>query len=65
MSPLFLLPAILSASGPLRFERHDIDAFPADYQVAVAADMNLDGRLDLVVIASRSNKLAWYENRRP
>ena len=30
---------------------------------AVAADINADGRLDLVVIAGRSNNLAWYENK--
>lgn len=30
---------------------------------AVAADVNLDGRLDIVVIAGRTNNLAWYENR--
>jgi len=29
---------------------------------AVAADINLNGKPDLVVIASRSNNLAWYEN---
>jgi len=29
---------------------------------AVAADLNADGKLDLVAIAGRSNDLAWYEN---
>ncbi len=29
---------------------------------AVAADLNLNGKLDLVAIASRSNNLVWYEN---
>ena len=28
----------------------------------VAADMNSDGRLDLVAIGGRTNKLVWYEN---
>jgi len=32
---------------------------------AVAADLNLNGKLDLVVIASRSNNLVWYENLSP
>ena len=30
---------------------------------AVAADVNGDGRPDLVVIAGRTNNLVWYENR--
>ena len=30
---------------------------------AVAADINGDGKLDLVVIGGRKNQLAWYENR--
>jgi len=29
---------------------------------AVAADINLNGKPDLVVIAGRSNNLVWYEN---
>jgi hypothetical protein len=43
------------------FQRFDIDAaMPAEG--AVAADLNGDGRLDLVVIAGRRNQLVWYEN---
>ena len=30
---------------------------------AVAADINGDGRLDLVAIAGRTNNLVWYENK--
>jgi hypothetical protein len=30
---------------------------------AVAADLNADGRLDIVAIAGRTNNLVWYENR--
>jgi hypothetical protein len=30
---------------------------------AAVADLNGDGRLDLVVIAGRTNNLVWYENR--
>ena len=32
---------------------------------AVAADINGDGKLDLVVIGGRKNQLVWYENRTP
>jgi hypothetical protein len=46
------------------FERYDIDpGMPAEG--AVAADINGDGRLDLVVIGGRKNQLVWYENRTP
>jgi hypothetical protein len=31
---------------------------------AAVADINGDGRLDLVVNAGRSRNLVWYENRR-
>jgi hypothetical protein len=44
------------------FERIELDPeMPAEG--AVVADINGDGRLDLVVIAGRKNKLVWYENR--
>ena len=32
-------------------------------QGAVAADINHDDKLDIAVIAGRSNKLVWYESR--
>jgi hypothetical protein len=34
-------------------------------ECAVAADMDGDGRLDLVVSAGRNNKILWYQNRQP
>ena len=44
-----------------QFKAYDIDpAMPAEG--AVAADVNGDGKLDLVVIAGRTNQLVWYEN---
>jgi len=61
MTLLPLVVASLLGADPIRFQRHVIDAFPAGYQVAVA-DINGDGRLDLVVTAGRRNQLVWYEN---
>jgi hypothetical protein len=49
------------AAGTLRFRVHRIDAFPGGYQVS-AADMNGDGRLDLIGLSTRPAALAWYEN---
>jgi hypothetical protein len=54
----------LASAADLRFERHDIAAYPATYQVAVA-DVNGDGKPDIVVGAGRNNKVLWYENRGP
>jgi hypothetical protein len=45
-----------------KFNAMDIDlTAPAD--VAVVADINGDGRPDLVVDAGRANQVLWYENR--
>ena len=32
---------------------------------ATAADINGDGRPDLVVVGGGSNKVVWYENKQP
>jgi hypothetical protein len=53
----------IDASGR-EFKSYDLDpGMPAEG--AVAADINGDGKLDLVVIGGRKNQLAWYENRMP
>src|SRR5947209_5807446 len=56
---LILAPPALAAE-PLRFERVVIDDnFPGGYQVEVA-DVNGDGRPDIVALGGST--LAWYEN---
>jgi hypothetical protein len=56
------------SGNPMRFQRHDIDTFPGGYQVAVA-DINGDGKLDVVALSTSANRVDWYENpgwqRRP
>ncbi|MHC4179500.1 MAG: FG-GAP repeat domain-containing protein [Planctomycetota bacterium] len=68
MDPLLTTAMLLLAAGPVRFERHDIDSFPAGYQVAVA-DVNADGRPDVIALSTSADRVDWYENpgwkRRP
>ena len=46
------------------FKSYDLDpGMPAEG--AVAADIDGDGKLDLVVIGGRKNQLVWYENHTP
>jgi hypothetical protein len=63
-----LIVASIVAGGPVEFRRHDIDAFPAGYQVAVV-DVNGDGRLDVLALSTNADRIDWYENpgwkRRP
>jgi hypothetical protein len=58
----------LVAAGPVNFQRHLIDAFPAGYQLAVA-DINGDGRPDVIALSTDADRVDWYENpgwqRRP
>jgi hypothetical protein len=66
LAPLILvIPMVL---GQIHFERHDIDDFPAGYQVAVA-DVSGNGRLDVIAISTEADRVDWYENpvwrRRP
>jgi len=53
--------ASVAAAAPVEFKRHTIDAYPAGYQVAVA-DLNGDGRPDVIALSTNANRVDWYEN---
>jgi hypothetical protein len=59
---------MLMSADPLQFQRHEIDAFPAGYQLAVA-DVNGDGKPDVIALSTDADRVDWYENpswrRRP
>jgi len=59
VSCISLVPVV--GCGEMGFQRHTIDAFPAGYQLAVA-DLNGDGRLDVVALSTEANRVDWYEN---
>ncbi len=61
MHAILLASLVLAAGGPVEFRRHDIDRFPAGYQVA-AADMNGDGRPDVIALSTDADRVDWYEN---
>lgn len=46
---------------PVRFREHLIDRLPGAYQCAVA-DLNGDGRPDIIALSSDRSEIAWYEN---
>lgn len=56
-----LVLLMVSVSNSFAFERHEIDAFTAGYQVAVA-DIDGDGRLDIAALSTREDQVDWYEN---
>ena len=57
-----LLGVALHAAPPAKFEAHTIASdLKGGYQV-VAADLNHDGRMDLIALASGQSELVWYEN---
>jgi hypothetical protein len=59
---LLLSQSLFSQSPPATFEPHTIAAdLKGGYQV-VAADLNHDGRMDLIALASGQSELVWYEN---
>lgn len=50
------------ASGPVKFEAHDIDPkLPGAYAVNIA-DFNNDGKPDVIANSLAVRELAWYEN---
>ena len=49
------------AMPPVRFREHLIDHLPGAYQCAVA-DMNGDGKPDIIALSSDRSEIAWYEN---
>jgi len=67
MNTWLVLTAFM-VSTPVTFQRHEIDAFPSGYQVAVA-DVNGDGRPDVIALSTAADRIDWYENptwrRRP
>lgn len=52
---------LMAPSGPVQFERHDIDSYPGGYQVAVA-DISGNGRPDVIALSTEANRVDWYEN---
>ncbi len=48
-------------AAPVRFREHLIATLPGVYQCAVA-DINGDGKPDVLGLSSGKNEIAWYEN---
>jgi len=61
MNGLLLISALILGGTPVRFQRHDIDDYRAGYQVAVA-DVNGDGKPDVIALSTQANRVDWYEN---
>ena len=53
--------ALFSTARAAEFKRHIIDHFHSGYQVAVA-DVNGDGRPDVLALSTDGNRVDWYEN---
>ena len=45
----------------IQWQKHEVATVPAGYQVAVA-DVNGDGRLDVLGLSSAKNIVEWYDN---
>ena len=60
MHALILFAAAMTAGTP-HFERHEIADFRDGYQATIA-DVNGDGRPDVLVLSISQNLVVWYEN---
>ena len=60
MHALVLLAAAVAAGAP-QFQRHEIADFRDGYQATIA-DVNGDGRPDVLVLSISQNLVVWYEN---
>ena len=49
------------AGGKMRWRAHTVGTIPQGYQVAVA-DVDGDGRLDILALSSEQNIVDWYSN---
>src|SRR3954447_3175320 len=59
---LFALLTLTVASAQISFREHKIaEGLKGGYQV-IAADINRDGRPDLIALSSGLGELEWYEN---
>lgn len=57
-----MVGAVALSGQNLRFEAHTLATdLPGGYQV-VACDLNHDGKLDLIALASNMTELVWFEN---
>ena len=54
-------PAGVSKGNMIQWRTHDVARIPHGYQVAVA-DVNGDGRLDILALSSAESIVEWYEN---
>ena len=62
LTPFFLVLTTAWAASPARFVEHTIATdLKGGYQVVVA-DLNRDGKPDLIALASGLNDLVWFEN---
>ncbi len=61
MNVAMLLAAAAILDGEPRFIRHEIAVYPGVYQVAVA-DVNGDGKPDVLALSTQGNCVDWFEN---